>query len=323
MQSRLHRSHVRANNLRDFLERDALIFEKDQGFPLKQWQGSHGSGDRGRHLDSSPGVRRSQVFRFRDLSFGQVFVILLQGQIARDRKQVYFHTSAGRIITMRSPKYGEEALLSEVLSHGRPTGQAVREAVDGTVVKIESLLRRHRFPAYPLLPPERFQDTAKKCSARSGKKRGTLNAMSGLGQNPEASVRTRLIGVWKLLSFEVSVDGNVLHPYGEHPIGRLTYDEVGRMSAHVMKPGRKSSVNDPEAVADASCDELRQIADGYLGYYGTFTVDVAGETVIHHVESCTLPAWVGTAQARQYEFVGVRLVLRAGSGKLVWERLPS
>jgi hypothetical protein len=61
---------------------------------------------------------------------------------------------------MRSPKHGEEALLSKVLSHGRPAGQAVREAVDGTVVSIESLLRRHRFAAYPLLPPERFQDTA-------------------------------------------------------------------------------------------------------------------------------------------------------------------
>ena len=142
------------------------------------------------------------------------------------------------------------------------------------------------------------------------------------GHNPEASVRKRLIGAWKLLTFEVSVDGNVLHPYGEHPIGRLTYDKAGRMSAHVMKPGRKSSISDPIAVTSASCDELRQIADGYVGYYGTFSLDEGSKTVIHHVESCTLPAWVGTDQTRHYEFIDDHLALRAGSGRAVWGRLP-
>ena len=151
---------------------------------------------------------------------------------------------------------------------------------------------------------------------------GIVSETQPLGQTPEAPVRKRLIGAWKLLSLEVSVDGDVLHPYGEHPIGRLTYDEAGRMSAHVMKPGRKSSIDDPDAIADASCDELRQIADGYLSYYGTFTLDEASRTVTHHVESCSLPAWIGTDQPRQYEFVGAHLALSAGSTRLVWERLP-
>jgi hypothetical protein len=124
------------------------------------------------------------------------------------------------------------------------------------------------------------------------------------------------------LSLEVSVDGSALHPYGEHPIGRLTYDEAGRMSAQVMKPGRKSSIGDPDALANASCDELRRIVDGYVGYYGTFTLEEESKTVIHHVESCNLPAWVGTDLTRQYEFAGAHLALSAGSTKLVWERLP-
>ena len=151
---------------------------------------------------------------------------------------------------------------------------------------------------------------------------GIVSETQALGQTPKASVRKRLIGAWKLLSLDVSVDGNVLHPFGEHPIGRLTYDEAGRMSAHVMKPGRKSSIDDPDAIANASCDEVRRIADGYVGYYGSFTLDEESKTVIHRVESCNLPAWVGTDRPRQYEFVGAHLVLSAGSTKLVWERLP-
>ena len=120
------------------------------------------------------------------------------------------------------------------------------------------------------------------------------------GHNPEASIRRRLIGAWKLLTFEIWVDGNVLHPYGEYSIGPLTYDEAGRMSAHVMKPGRKSSITDPIAVTSASCDELRQIADGYVGYYGTFSIDEESKTVIHHVEvaigsligvACFITSW--------------------------------
>jgi hypothetical protein len=39
-----------------------------------------------------------------------------------------------------------------------------------------------------------------------------------------ASGRDRLMGVWKLVSIEVMVDGKTLYPYAEHPVGRLTYD---------------------------------------------------------------------------------------------------
>jgi hypothetical protein len=151
-------------------------------------------------------------------------------------------------------------------------------------------------------------------------------AMSGAAQvssqNPEASVRKRLVGAWKLLSDEVLVDGKVVYPFGEHPVGRLTYDEAGRISAQIMQPGQQSSVSDFAAISRASADEVRQIAEGYLGYYGSFVIDEQNKTVIHHVEACSLPAWVGTDQRRKYEFDGPRLVLRSGPYKLVWERLP-
>ena len=136
----------------------------------------------------------------------------------------------------------------------------------------------------------------------------------------ESEVRKRFIGVWKLLSVEVRAAGEILYPYGEHPVGRLTYDAAGRTSAQVMKLGRRSSVKDPGAISQASDEEVRQIADGYIGYYGTFSID--GEAVIHHVEACTLPAWIDTGQRRQYEFTGSRLVLRFDPYQLVWERLP-
>jgi hypothetical protein len=145
-------------------------------------------------------------------------------------------------------------------------------------------------------------------------------AAQAAGQVSQPSNRERLIGVWKLISIEVTVEGKILYPYGEHPIGRLTYDRAGRASAHVMKLGRKSSVADPSAVAGSTEEELRQIADGYVGYFGTFEIEA--NTVTHHIEACTLPAWTATDQKRQFEFAGNELVLRFGSNKLVWQRLP-
>jgi hypothetical protein len=146
-----------------------------------------------------------------------------------------------------------------------------------------------------------------------------VGAAQAAAQVPQPSSRDRLIGVWKLISIEMMVDGKTLYPYGEHPIGRLTYDAGGHTSAHVMRPGRVSTVVDPSAVARSSKDEIRNIADGYVGYFGSFDVD--DKTVTHHIEACTLPAWTGTAQKRQMEFIGTQLVLRFGSNKLVWERL--
>ena len=146
---------------------------------------------------------------------------------------------------------------------------------------------------------------------------GTVHAA---GQVLKQSNRDALIGVWKLISIEMTVDGKKLRPYGEHPVGRLTYDAAGRTTAQVMRPGRKSSIVDPSAVGRSSEDELRQIADGYVGYFGSFAVE--GNTVTHHIDACKLPAWTGTAQKRQFELDGNRLILRFGPNRLVSERLP-
>lgn len=147
--------------------------------------------------------------------------------------------------------------------------------------------------------------------------------MAGAARSGRAGLsrinRDRLIGVWKLHSIEVTVDGKTVFPYGENPIGRLTYDTAGRMSAQVMKVGRVSSVVDPGAVTHCSEKELRQIADGYVGYFGSF--DVEANIVTHHIEACTLPSWTGTDHKRQFEFLGTQLVLRFGPTKLVWEQL--
>ena len=140
------------------------------------------------------------------------------------------------------------------------------------------------------------------------------------------AARNRFIGVWRLISCERrSKDGRVDYPYGEKPVGRITYDKAGRMSAQLMRPGRRSTVVPGVSLlsGNASDEEIREAVGGFLAYFGTFDVDEAAQTVIHHVHACLVPSWVGTDLKRAYRFTANGLVLTATTTsvvELVWER---
>ncbi len=140
----------------------------------------------------------------------------------------------------------------------------------------------------------------------------------------DTSERASIHGVWQLVSFEQNEsDGNVSHPYGDMPVGRLTLDAAGHLSVVVMKPGRVASVNSTAAIATASAEDLRQIADGFMAYYGNFQVDDSTKTLTTKVEACTIPSWTGSEQKRTYELAGDTLTLITPATKLTWTRLPN
>jgi hypothetical protein len=139
-----------------------------------------------------------------------------------------------------------------------------------------------------------------------------------------ASERNSLNGVWKLVSFEqTEASGNVSYPYSEMPVGRLTFDAAGRMSVFVMKPGRFASVNSTAGITMASVDDLRQIADGFMAYYGSFKVDDSTQTITIKVDASNIPAWTDSEQKRAYELAGDTLSLVTPTTKLTWMRLPN
>ncbi len=156
-----------------------------------------------------------------------------------------------------------------------------------------------------------------------------LILLAGLSTSAPAAgkARDQLIGVWKLISYQrKSSDGRVALPFGEKPVGRLTYDSAGRMSAQLMRPGRKSVMPVGVSFANGTANdaELREAAGGFIAYFGTFDVDESTTTVIHHVEACLVASWVGHDLSRKYRFQGNRLMLSAVNATfsvdLVWER---
>jgi hypothetical protein len=98
----------------------------------------------------------------------------------------------------------------------------------------------------------------------------------------------------------------------------------------MMNPGRRSvggmsNRGAADAIASSSADDMRDMLTGFNAYFGTFDVNQAAGTVIHHLQSALIPSWVGTDQRRRYQFsaAGELIMLNTASGadyRLVWQR---
>lgn len=138
------------------------------------------------------------------------------------------------------------------------------------------------------------------------------------------SIREKLLGSWRLVSPEAGgADADASSPLGDDPIGMLTYDASGTVSAQLMRRNQPPFRNDDWR--NAATEEKAAAWSGYFGYFGTFTIDESAGTVTHHVEGSWFPNLVGTEQVRYYSFAGNRLSLDAhtpwGRVSLVWEKL--
>ncbi len=138
-----------------------------------------------------------------------------------------------------------------------------------------------------------------------------------------------LAGVWKLVSCHtLDANGKITYPFGRDAQGRLYYESNGRMAVQLMNPDRpRFSSGDPLLTSEA---EVREAFGGYTAYYGTYSVNPAEQTIVHHIEAALLPDWAGSDQKRHVEYDGKYLTLSgpltlggvSGTVSLVWERLP-
>ena len=132
------------------------------------------------------------------------------------------------------------------------------------------------------------------------------------------AVRKQLAGEWTLVKYEIFGENGQTRP-GNYDIGRINYGDR-EMSAHLMRSGRPKETPATEAARAAAFQ-------GYLGYFGPYTVDADKKIVVHHVAGSSLPNWIGTEQVRHYAFSsdGKQLTLSLKAGEritqtLTWER---
>lgn len=81
----------------------------------------------------------------------------------------------------------------------------------------------------------------------------------------------RLVGHWSLASFEVASGNLTEYPFGRDAIGQIIYDSAGHMAVQIMKAARPPFASGDQAVGTA--EEVSAALQGYVAYYGTYTVD--------------------------------------------------
>lgn len=114
-------------------------------------------------------------------------------------------------------------------------------------------------------------------------------------------IRERFLGAWTLKSLEArSSGGPASRPFGDDAVGSIMYDDSGRFSVNVMRPGRP--LFDSGDMVRGTPEEVAAAYSGYIAYAGRFEVDEDAGTMTHIVEASLFPNWVGDRQIRYYEF---------------------
>jgi hypothetical protein len=136
-------------------------------------------------------------------------------------------------------------------------------------------------------------------------------------------MKDQFVGAWSLVSYEVrSPSGEVSYPYGKDFTGRISYDAEGHMTAQMMRRDLPKFSSDVQA--NATPDEMATAWRGYIGYFGTYTIDEKAGAVIHHIDGSWFPNQAGTSLTRYFKFQGNHLILEAvlpvGRATIVWER---
>jgi hypothetical protein len=126
----------------------------------------------------------------------------------------------------------------------------------------------------------------------------------------QQTLKERIIGSWKIISWEtIRAEGQVINIWmGLHPTGLIIYQPNGYMAVQIMADPRPTFAQLPSTTPPSS-DEFRNAFFGYYAYWGTYTIDAAGNAVIHNVQGSERPHEVGRRYERSASFEGTRLVL--------------
>lgn len=149
---------------------------------------------------------------------------------------------------------------------------------------------------------------------------GIAKSKPDAGKGLPGEVQARFVGTWSLAS--LGGEGGLVERLGESPVGILIYDPSGNMSVQIMNGERAG-------IPLRTGDDFKAAFQSYIAYFGRYSLDVAEESVTHHVAGSLYPRDVGREFKRLYEFEGDTLILTAIgviggediAARLVWQRV--
>lgn len=119
-----------------------------------------------------------------------------------------------------------------------------------------------------------------------------------------ASIKEKIIGTWKLLSWVYYNDKNEpVHYFGKNIAGILMYDKNGHMNAQLTRMERPLFRS--AAINGGTFEEVHAAFSSYLAYYE----NRPGE-LVHAIEGSLFPNWTGDKQIRYGSIENNTLTMR-------------
>ena len=128
-----------------------------------------------------------------------------------------------------------------------------------------------------------------------------VSSMQAIGQERQNCTGPQP-GAWALQSNTTAdlATGEKTELFGAHPSGYLSYGPDCRMSAILIKEGRKA----PNSFVPTDAERV-ELYNGLVAYAGTYSIE--DNKISHHVEASRSQSWTGTTQVRQFRIEGKTL----------------
>ena len=147
----------------------------------------------------------------------------------------------------------------------------------------------------------------------------------GWAQQKATASAKQLVGSWTLVSATVThPDGNKVLPFGPEGKGMLVFDDSGRYSLQICRPGRTKFASNSRDKGTAA--ENQATVQGCNPHWGRYTVSDADRAIIFHIEHAMFPNWEGIEQRRTFKVSGDQLTYSVpaasagGIAEVIWKR---
>ena len=125
--------------------------------------------------------------------------------------------------------------------------------------------------------------------------------------------KEQLLGTWRLVAWKNrDKQGKISQPLGSDAVGYISYTEDGHVFVHIMTGTRKEFSTG--GLFDVTPDECVNAYATHISYCGPY--DIQGDTIVHKVDICSFPNWIGSEQRRHAEIEDGHLILSAAGLEL-------
>jgi len=154
---------------------------------------------------------------------------------------------------------------------------------------------------------------------------GALLVLAGAAAAQEQTTGHDLVGSWTLISETAQRGGKTIEPLGHDPLGSMMLAPNKRFMIMISRRGLTNfAANRRDA---GTPEENKEVLQGSLAFFGTYTVSEPDGVLTFHVEASTFPNWIGSDQKRFFTLAGNEMTwtnrtpaIAAETTELIWRR---